>query len=197
MSLWGKTDADASVPKYLNEEQRAKAIFIDNTEAADADTKAKGITGPGWWLYEQYKNAAGAIRHKAECLIPMKVTAVAAGDRANDAGIDTAGTYDITLTTKPVARSVASGAATTFAVVAAITSGGGALSYQWQRSTTTNGNVYVDITNTGVYTGATTATLAISNVTTPTNLNGFKYRVIVSATNAVSETSPAVKLTVA
>jgi len=193
MSLWGKTDADASVPKYLNEEQRAKAIFIDNTEAADVDTKAKGITGPGWWLYEQYKNAAGAMRHKAECLIPMKVSAVAAGDRVNDAGIDTAGTYDITLTTKPVARSVTAPAATTFAVVAAISSGGGALSYQWQKSTVANGNVYANVTNTGVYTGATTATLAISATT---GLNGFKYRVIVSATNAVSETSPAVKLTV-
>lgn len=193
MSLWGKTDADASVPKYLNEEQRAKAIFIDNTEAASANTKAKGITGPGWWLYEQYKNAAGTIRHKAECLIPMKVTAVASGDRVNDAGIDTAGTYDITLTTKPVARSVTAPAATTFAVVAAISAGGGALSYQWQKSTTVNGNVYANITNAGVYTGATTATLAISN---STGLNGFKYHVIVSATNAVSETSPAVKLTV-
>ena len=83
MALWGKTDAAASVPKWLetaagntnksNDEDNA--VFVDLTEAGVASNRAKGITGPGWWLY----HTAGG-RHHAECLVPMKVTAVAAGD---------------------------------------------------------------------------------------------------------------------
>ena len=83
MALWGKTDAAVSVPKWLetavgntnksNDEDNA--VFVDLTEAGVASNRAKGLTGPGWWLY----HTAGG-RHHAECLVPMKVTAVAAGD---------------------------------------------------------------------------------------------------------------------
>ena len=83
MALWGKTDALASVPTWLEDaaantnksNDRDNAIFVDVTEAGIAANRAKGITGPGWWLYH---TANG--RHFAECLVPMKVTAVAAGD---------------------------------------------------------------------------------------------------------------------
>lgn len=83
MALWGKTDAAVSVPKWLetavgntnksNDEDNA--VFVDLTEAGVASNRAKGLKGPGWWLY----HTAGG-RHHAECLVPMKVTAVAAGD---------------------------------------------------------------------------------------------------------------------
>ena len=83
MALWGKTDVAADVPKWLetaagntnksNDEDNA--VFVDLTEAGVAANRAKGLTGPGWWLY----HTAGG-RHHAECLVPMKVTAVAAGD---------------------------------------------------------------------------------------------------------------------
>jgi|TARA_R110000744_G_scaffold213036_4_gene331963 hypothetical protein len=83
MALWGKTDALASVPTWLEDaaantnksNDRDNAIFVDLTEAGIAGNRAKGITGPGWWTYW----TAGG-RHHAECLVPMKVTAVAAGD---------------------------------------------------------------------------------------------------------------------
>ncbi len=83
MALWGKTDALASVPKWLEDaaantnksNDRDNAIFVDLTEAGIAGNRAKGITGPGWWLY----HTAGG-RHHAECLVPMKVSAVDAGD---------------------------------------------------------------------------------------------------------------------
>ena len=83
MALWGKTDVAADVPKWLetaaantnksNDEDNA--VFVDLTEAGVASNRAKGLKGPGWWLYH---TANG--RHFAECLVPMKVTAVAAGD---------------------------------------------------------------------------------------------------------------------
>lgn len=189
MSLWGKTDSSASIPKHLNEDNLAQTIFVDLTEAGTAATKLKGITGPGWWKYFSYSDSAGNIRHKAELLVPLKASAGTAGDSGTDAGIDVTDSFVITLTTKPVNRTVSIGAGTTFAVVGAISVGGGSLSYQWQVS---SGGAYSDIANAGVYSGATGATLTISD-TTGLSLN--KYRVIVSATNAVSVTSPAVKLT--
>ena len=84
MALWGKTDALASVPKWLEDDanntnksnDRDNAIFIDLTEAGVASNRAKGLTGPGWWLYFQDSNG----RHHAECLVPMKVSQADAGD---------------------------------------------------------------------------------------------------------------------
>ena len=83
MALWGKTDTAADVPKWLEDDvnntnksnDKDNAVFVDLTEARVASNRAKGLTGPGWWLY----HTAGG-RHFAECLVPMKVTAVAAGD---------------------------------------------------------------------------------------------------------------------
>jgi hypothetical protein len=83
MALWGKTDALASVPTWLEDaaantnksNDRDNAIFVDLTEAGIAGNRAKGITGPGWWTYW----TAGG-RHHAECLVPMKVSAADAGD---------------------------------------------------------------------------------------------------------------------
>ena len=86
---------------------------------------------------------------------------------------------------------MATGSPTTFAVVAAIAPSG-TMTYQWQ----TNGGAgtsYSNIANAGVYSGATTATLAISNVA---GLNNYKYRVIVSSTTAASKTTTGVTLTV-
>jgi hypothetical protein len=193
MSLWKKEDTEAGVPAYLSDEDRKKAIFVDDTEAADADTKAKGITGPGWWLYESRKDSSGTVRHYAEQLVPMKATAVAAGDRIGDTNVEVADTYVLSVTTAPVNRSVTAPAATTFGVTAAISSGGGAISYQWQVANA-GSKSFTSITNGGVYTTATTATLNISNTT---GLTGKKYRVVITATNAVAVTSNYATLTVA
>lgn len=193
MSLWKKEDTEAGVPAYLSDEDRKKAIFVDDTEAADADTKAKGITGPGWWLYESRKDSSGTLRHYAEKLIPMKATAVAAGDRIGDTNVEVADTYVLSVTTAPVNRSVTAPAATTFGVTAAISSGGGAISYQWQVANA-GSKSFTSITNGGVYTTATTATLNISDTT---GLTGKKYRVVITATNAVAVTSSYATLTVA
>lgn len=83
----------------------------------------------------------------------------------------------ITIGTQPVASSVTAPAAASF-TVAATTNDGGTLSYQWQLSTD-GGTTYNNVSNGGVYSGATTVTLAISN---STGLNGNRYRVRVSST---------------
>lgn len=80
MALWGKTDAAASVPKYLSEADQDKAYFVDTTEASVASNKAKGLGTAGWNLYSTYEDSDGVTRHRAENLVAMKVTAVTAGD---------------------------------------------------------------------------------------------------------------------
>lgn len=57
------------------------------------------------------------------------------------------------------------------------TASGASLQYQWQESTDAAFSSPVTLTNTGIYSGATTATLTISNNTT---INGRYYRVRVS-----------------
>lgn len=57
-----------------------------------------------------------------------------------------------------------------------VTASGTTPAYQWQVSTN-NGNTWANITNGGVYSGATTATLTIT--APPVSMNGYLYRVTV------------------
>ncbi len=75
MAQWAKLDNAASAPKWLSAaaantnkaNDKDNAVFVSDEEAAIAGNRAKGLTGPGWWLYH---TANG--RHFAECLVPMK-----------------------------------------------------------------------------------------------------------------------------
>lgn len=80
MALWGNTDADASIPKYLNATDNAKCYFIDTTEAGVTANQDKGLGTAGWNLYETYTDNEGNTRHKAEPLVAMAVSATDAGD---------------------------------------------------------------------------------------------------------------------
>ena len=79
-----------------------------------------------------------------------------------------------TIISQPLSQVVCDGAAVSFSTTAT----GPELLYQWQVNT---GAGYVNITNTGIYSGATAATLSIS--TTTTAMSGYQYRCLVS--NAV------------
>lgn len=99
----------------------------------------------------------------------------------------------ITISAQPPNRSVTAPTGTTFTVTAS-TNDGGTLSYAWQVSTN-GGTSYSAVSNGGVYSGAATATLTISN---STGLDANKYRVVISSTaGAPSQTSTAGTLTVA
>jgi len=181
MALWGKTDADASRPKFLGTADLAKAIFVDVTEAQQETNKTRGITGAGWWLYTTYTDAQGTTRYKTECLVAMSETAVAAGDRADDA-IAADATYTITIGTAPADQSTVDGGAT-FSVSATVTAGGGALAYQWQ----------VKTVGTSRWVNVAAATSASLDVTGKTIANtGDQYRVKVTSANGASEVTSAV-----
>lgn len=99
----------------------------------------------------------------------------------------------ITIGTQPANASVTAPAASSF-TVAATTNDGGSLTYQWQISTDA-GVTWGNVSNGGVYSGATTVTLAISN---STGLNGRRYRCLVtSSLTAPVATSNSATLTVA
>jgi hypothetical protein len=80
------------------------------------------------------------------------------------------------IVTGPVSSTICQGGNTSFTVNAGVTT---AATYQWQVSV--NGGVsYTNVTNGGIYSGATTSTLNLNAV--PLANNGNLYRVIVSGT---------------
>lgn len=81
----------------------------------------------------------------------------------------------VTITTQPVNAAVCTDKVTSFTVVAAGTSP----TYRWQVSTD-NGNTFANVSNGGVYAGATTATLTIT--APPVSMSGYLYRVVVTGT---------------
>jgi gliding motility-associated-like protein len=93
------------------------------------------------------------------------------------------------ITSQPVSLVQNLGTAAQYTVVAS----GANLTYQWQLSLD-NGVTYSNLVNSGIYSGANTATLQISAISI--NMNGYRYRCIVSGTCAPAATSTGALLTV-
>ena len=175
-------------------------VFVDTTEDSIASNKTRGISGPGWWLYRSYVSHNGDTKHKAECLVPLKVAAGSAGDFAQDT-IDADVLETITVGTQPANSTSSSGAGT---FVAAFTvDQSGTKQYKWQRQTAAATTRWVDIVgganglDTGItYADFTTATLAYSGLA-GTTLNGYKYRCVLNTSKgaATKRTNGAATLT--
>lgn len=150
-------------------------VFVDDTEQAVAANKARGIWGPGWWLYETYQTAAGDTRHKAECIAFVHATAAAAGDDADDTVVaDVLET--ITIGTQPADQTTVSGAAT-FSVTATVDQSG-TITYQWQKKAA-GSTRYANVS------GATSASLALTGQTA--SEDGDKYRVKINSSKGAEE----------
>jgi hypothetical protein len=76
----------------------------------------------------------------------------------------------------PVNQTICTDKVATFS--AAVATGTGPHSYQWQVSTTGIAGTYSNIANGGVYSGVTTATLTIT--APPVTMNGYYYRAVVT-----------------
>lgn len=189
MSLYGVTDATESKPKWLSTEDAAKAFFVSTEEALLASNQAKGIRGPGWYLVKTKDEAGGTQRTFVEQLVSL-AAATATNAKAGDAADDlTVADVEFAVTTQPASVSVTAPAAASFTILASVTAG---TTYQWQQKT--GAGAYANITNGGVYSTATTATLNISN---STGLNGVKYRCIATtAAGTAQVTTKAAELTV-
>jgi len=90
------------------------------------------------------------------------------------------------ITSQPSASAICVGANTTFTATASNATG-----YQWQVD---QGAGFTNITNGGVYSGATTANLTITGATSA--MNGYVYRVVVSGVCTPNSTSTSASLTV-
>ena len=185
MPLFGKLDNDNSKPKWLTTAQKAEVFFVSAEEAALATNKAKGITGAGWYKLTSKVTSDGVKRDFAECLVAMSIANAVSGDAADDAYVADA---DLAFTTQPAGANVTAPAAASFTVV--VTPSAGA-TYQWQVKV--GAAAYVNVTDAGVYSNATTATLNISD---STGLSGNKYRVVVTnAAGTATVTSKPATLT--
>ncbi|WP_188771326.1 beta strand repeat-containing protein, partial [Emticicia aquatilis] len=92
-----------------------------------------------------------------------------------------------TVSTNPSNRTICNGNNTTFSVTAS-----NATAYQWQVDI---GSGFTDISNTGVYSNATTSTLTITGATSA--MNGYVYRcVVINGTSTCSTNSNTATLTV-
>jgi len=94
------------------------------------------------------------------------------------------------ITSQPVNSTVCATQNASFTIAAT----GTAISYQWQESTTGCAGTWVNVTNGGVYSGATSATLTITNA--PVSMNGYAYRNVINGTCLPAATSSCVTLTV-
>jgi len=172
MSGWSRTtkpSADTTIS--------AGDIYgVDRNEIAVTE----GISQTGW-----VKRTTVGSRVKHEVLVAMKTPPTE--DNADDSVLpDTV----LAIGTQPASDSSATGSAVSFAVVATATPTA-TISYQWQED---SGAGFANITDAGVYSGATTDTLAISD---NTGLDTYDYRVLVSAadTGAATLTSDTATLT--
>ena len=95
----------------------------------------------------------------------------------------------VAITSNPANVTLCEGTNTSFSVTAT----GTGLTYQWQVSTD-GGATYTNLSNGGVYSGVTTATLVLTNI--PPALNNNRYRCVVSNASCTPGTSTGAILTV-
>lgn len=81
---------------------------------------------------------------------------------------------NVTITTQPTNKTICNGDNTTLTVANTPVTGF-TFNYQWQVST---GGSFTNVTNGGVYSGATSPTLAITNATAP--MNGYRYNCVIT-----------------
>jgi len=175
MSLYGRTDSNTNKAKagigLDNSSQAKTVVFVDNTEAALEQNKARGINAPGWWSYYTFTDSGGNTRHKAEMLVTIanpdttetQADDTIAGDAASSVAIDT----------QPQNASVEANESNTATFTVAVTvTGAGSATYQWQVNN-------VDIS------GATSASYETAAVVAGDN--GFGYRCRVGTTQGATE----------
>ena len=139
MSLYGKDDSNANKAKagigIAASSQAKQTIFIDDTEAALAENKARGLNAPGWWSYYTYTDCEGNTRHKAEMLVTIADPEANSSETQSDDSVAADEAVLIAITTQPATQAVAVGDPLALSVAAISTPPGdaSAMQYQWQK----------------------------------------------------------------
>lgn len=187
MSLYGRTDSNTNKTKagigVAASSITPTIVFVDDTEAKLNENRVRGIDAPGWWQYYTYTDQHGNTRHKAELLITIQGPDTNANETQSDDTIAADVASAVTITGQPANATTSSGGAT-FTVTTSTTGTPGTLVYQWQRQSATGTN-WINLTNTGIYTGTTLATLTLTGATSA--VTGTKYRVKITSAGGTEE----------
>ena len=186
MSLYGRTDSNANKAKagigIAASAQAKQTIFIDDTEAALAENKARGLNAPGWWSYYTFTDCDGHTRHKAEMLVTIAGPEANADETQADDAIAADVSVLIDIQTQPVDTAVAVGAALQLVLVATATPPGdtSVLTYQWQKLS--DANRWANVA------GETATTLDVASYAAT---DAGSYRVKINSTNGAAEVTSA------
>lgn len=199
----GNQDAANNMPRWVSTKNKA-----DNTNANR--TTAYGNTSPNvWGVFASDENKAQA--NPGIAMAGIIARRVGSGGRAGKVQTEvliagsTLGKNPTVVAaipsafvrldaTRPLDKAATAPAGTTLSVVPTFrpaTASAGA-TYLWEQSIN-GGSTWTTVTNAGVFTGATTATLTISNTT---GLNTYKYRCTIGVTNGISKVSRVSTLTI-
>jgi len=186
MSLYGRTDSDTNKAKagigVAATSQAKQTIFLDDTEAALAENKARGLNAPGWWSYYTFTDCDGNTRHKAEMLVTIAGPDLNSNETQADDAVAADVSVLIDIQTEPVDTAVAVGAALQLVLAATATPPGDAsvLTFQWQKK---SGKKWANVS------GATATTF---DVATYAATDAGSYRVKINSTNGATEKISAV-----
>jgi hypothetical protein len=165
-------------PKHLAAGSDATVQNVANIYGVDTTEAVAETTNPGWIYVNEYTDMHGNPRQKNEVL------AAIGSITTDDEDVVFPDTV-ITINTQPISNTAAAFSAVSFTVVTSTLPVGTTVNHRWQRAANANAS-FVDLTNTGTYTGANTATLSIAN--NGVAVSGSIYRVQLSAAGVTANT---------
>jgi hypothetical protein len=165
-------------PKHLAAGSDATVQNVANIYGVDTTEAVAETTNPGWIYVNEYTDMHGNPRKKNEVL------AAIGSITTDDEDVVFPDTV-ITINTQPISNTAAAFSAVSFTVVTSTLPVGTTVNHRWQRAANANAS-FVDLTNTGTYTGANTATLSIAN--NGVAVSGSIYRVQLSAAGVTANT---------
>lgn len=198
MAQWGKNDNAANsvtwgpaLVKAAPDSSNQTALYANNFSGQFISGQNTGVFGVSsaeqraaregglakgahaGWQIRKVGTGGRAGRVQYETLVAMKDIL---GDGSDDSLLPD---YTIVISSQPSSSNMNVNSAISFTVVAATVPAGGSLVYTWERA---QGNgVFLPVSTGGIFGGATSATLTVSNNAT---LNANTFRVIVQATGA-------------
>ena len=178
MSLYGSDDSNANKTKagigVATDSQTKTIVYIDETEAALAQNKNRGLNAPGWWSYFTYNDSAGNPRHKAEQVVFIAGGEANSGETQADDTLAGDFASTVSISTQPANASVAATNTQAFAVVAVPTGAASAID---------------GAANAGNTAGRTAGTYVITG--TGGSGNNIKVSLVVDANGAATPTMTA------
>ncbi|MFY0483903.1 MopE-related protein [Flavobacterium sp. PLA-1-15] len=200
-----ETFLEAYYPRMVIDEANSKLYFTSSDpisgdiaiESINLDGSSRTFLVGGYFVWDVYSLALDKINNKIYYLDSVnyeikRVNTDGTGNeiwRNNMINIEALNIPDaaaVNISSNPSNASVCQGDTASFSITAS-----GATSYQWE---VYNGSSFAPISDGGVYSGATTATLTITEAAS--EMNGATYRCIASANSFLDTTSQTATLTV-